>query len=151
MCFDVICFLLIGQCANGKSVIGSRSEDETIVEKKHAGGFFFNLYLLSSFRFKLTILNMASKPELLIEIYTDASCPWCQIGHTRLLNTLSSKDFADQVGQFMTPNVKLLPYILDPRLPSTSSKPPDDVYEDLKNTPWKEGKPPSKKEYYSTK
>lgn len=68
-----------------------------------------------------------------------------------LIETLNSSDFAEQVGKFMSPQVKLLPYILDPRLPASSFDPPEDVYESLSNTNWTAGQPPSKKTYYDQK
>jgi predicted DsbA family dithiol-disulfide isomerase len=92
-----------------------------------------------------------TKPELLIEVYTDPMCPWCWIGHARLEQTLQSKDFQDEIGKVMKPVVKLRPYILDTRLPATNFDPPDTVYDPIEATNWTKGSPPTKRQYYSKK
>lgn len=92
-----------------------------------------------------------TKPELLIEVYTDPMCPWCWCGEARLEKTLASSDFAERIAPYMTPVVKLRPYILDPRLPATSFTPPRERYDAIETTEFKVGQPPTKREYYSKK
>ncbi|CAO1639139.1 unnamed protein product [Sympodiomycopsis kandeliae] len=95
---------------------------------------------------------MTDKPELLIQVYTDSICPWCYVGSARLEQVLESDEFKKQVGQYMQPRIEILPYILDPRLTSTSREPPSDLYTtDEKNMIFTKGSPPSKDLYYGKK
>lgn len=92
-----------------------------------------------------------SKPELLIELYTDPMCPWCLIHDARLLQTLNSSDFRTQIYPYLRPVVKFRPYVLDNRLPATSTQRPQDRYEELRTTDYKPNEPPTKRTYYSQK
>lgn len=92
-----------------------------------------------------------SKPELLIEVYTDVMCPWCWCGEAQLQKTLQSQDFQKEVGTYMKPVVQLKPFILDTRLPATSFEPPSEQYDSIESTEYTKGKPPTKREYYSKK
>lgn len=98
----------------------------------------------------LSLVDM-TKPELLIEVYTDPMCPWCWCGEAQLQKTLSSGDFEEKIGKYMRPVVKLRPYVLDSRLPATSFDPPSDKYDPIESTEYTKGSPPTKKDYYSKK
>lgn len=89
--------------------------------------------------------------ELLIEVYTDPMCPWCWCGAAQLEKTLKSQDFKEKIAPYMRPEVKLRPYLLDPRLPATSFEPPTDRYDRIESTDYEKGKPPTKRAYYSKK
>lgn len=93
---------------------------------------------------------MSTKPELLIEVYTDPMCPWCWIGNARLQETLQSNEFNEQIATKMQPVVRLKPYLLDTRLPGTDYDPPSDKY-DAAASPYSQRQPPTKREYYSKK
>ncbi len=93
-----------------------------------------------------------SKPILQIDIYTDPHCPWCEIGHHVLHSVLQSADFRAQVGAHMTPRVRINPYLLDSRLPSSDRDAlPTPPYDPVSATPYEARQPPSKKAYYSGK
>ncbi|PWN93378.1 hypothetical protein FA10DRAFT_264036 [Acaromyces ingoldii] len=96
-------------------------------------------------------MTAPSKPELLIELYTDPMCPWCLIHDARLEQTLNSSDFVEQIYPYLRPVVKFRPYILDPRLPATSTERPADRYDDLGSTEYTAHQPPTKRQYYSQK
>lgn len=78
-------------------------------------------------------------------------CPWCYVGHARLERFLSSPAFGEKIAPYMRPTVRLLPFILDPRLPASTYTPPVDHYDKIESTPYEAGNPPSKKEYYGVK
>ncbi|EPQ27562.1 uncharacterized protein PFL1_04700 [Pseudozyma flocculosa PF-1] len=93
----------------------------------------------------------SSKPEMLLQMYTDVQCPWCWIGSQRFKQFLASPAYRDEVAPHVRTVVRIEPYLLDSRLPATSYDTPDGVYDALSTTPYDKNKPPSKKEYYGTK
>lgn len=117
---------------------------------------------------------MSQKPELLISVNTDPACPWCYIGGERLSQVLESEEFKREIGQRecrscaaasrqcreaddrpvspdVTPRVEILPYILDPRLTSSTRPPPSDIYDSGSNLVFEAGSPPTKDLYYEKK
>lgn len=79
------------------------------------------------------------------------SGPWCQIGHKALEDFLQSDDFKSDLGAKIYPKLRLLPYILDTRLPASDYQVPEGIYDKRQNTPYEENQPPTKKLYYTSK
>ncbi|PWY98559.1 hypothetical protein BCV70DRAFT_212899 [Testicularia cyperi] len=92
-----------------------------------------------------------SKPELLVQIVTDVICPWCFVGSRRLKKFMESEDYRKQIAPYVRMNLKIEPYILDPRLPATDFETPSKFYDDLHTTPYEKNKPPTKSFYYGSK